>query len=82
MPVGLLGGLHHCPDGGGHIRGAWSRPRIGWTLPIFVVLVCVGEHAYRRWVRLWRLDRWPDEPREKGQQRDRFLETNVDDESL
>lgn len=43
--------------------GSWSHPRIGWTLPVFFVLVLIGEHAYRRWVKLWRMDRWPDEPK-------------------
>jgi len=43
--------------------GSWTRPRIGWALPIFFVLVLIGEHGYRRWVRLWHMDKWPEAPK-------------------
>jgi len=36
--------------------GSWKHPRIGWALPVFIVLVLIGEHAYRRWVKLWRFN--------------------------
>ena len=39
--------------------GSWTRPRLGWALPVFVVLVFIGEHAYRWWARkVCRLKDW------------------------
>ena len=41
--------------------GSWTRPRIGWALPVFILLVFVGEHAYRWWARkVCRLKDWDE----------------------